>query len=324
MIFGAQKNAQSIFELKNLIARGATPEELLSSMQQTIDSGQATEELIDSANILKTQGIEPFNLDLEKGEAHLQTLQRSGLIDLPGLQPAKVQTTVSVPGGTRQITTTGDISFTPRSQEEILATKSARLSEIQTKSTEAVNLAKELAKVSNLQDKNKLLNKRRSEISSSFKKDSNTSAGQMPGLLSVMKKLKNVSTGSGAARWVKLKRFFKKDVSNEEDFIAATGSLVLDAAKRIQGPLSDGDLAILKSLVPDIGNSVAGNIRILKTIIGIAKHNIGINKLFSKFVKDGGNPEDFDAPLFAVTEKGKTADFKRLTVDELFKELEGL
>lgn len=318
-----QKDVQHILNLKNMISAGATPQDIMGSIQQTIQSGGGTEALIDAGNILQTQGIEAFNADLDEGLTHAQTFQDTGMIDLPGLRSENVQSSVSVPGGTRFNLAGGSTKFIETTPQEKLATKQAILSKAQAESTEKVNLAKELASVETDKKTLQLLNKRREDITASFGKNSRISSGQIGGLKNLQNKLKKVITGSGAARWVALKRIFKIDVSREEDFIAETGNLVLDVAQKISGPLSDGDLAIVKSMVPNIGLSVAGNARILNTLIGIAENNVGINKKFKKFVKGGGNPEDFEAPPFSVTSTGERADLRDVSTEELLKQLGG-
>ena len=301
-----KQDVQHIFNLQNMISAGATDEDIFSSIQQSIQGGQGTEALIDAARILKTEGREGFVADLEAGMNEAQTFQKAGIIDLPGLTPERVQTTISSPGGVTTVTGTGGISFQAFSEEKVLADAKAESEELLRIKQSKIELQQGVSNIKVKESIQKQLNKDRSVRVTRFRDAADAARTSIPRIEKLLRQLETTNTGSFAEIKLKAKRAFGIDVANEEAFLAATNQLVLVAAEKMKGALSAQDLKFLVDSVAGLGTSVAGNIQILKDIKELANHTIGVNKKFTQFRKKKGNDVlDFEAPVFQVTASGQ-------------------
>lgn len=107
-----------------------------------------------------------------------------------------------------------------------------------------------------------------------------------------------------------------------EEFVALTNNFILEQAQKLTGVLSDTDIALLRSTGPQLGNTVEGNLRIIQNITEAADHARKEETRFRKFVKQGGNPEDFQyeekdfisAPLEAQGEAQGTGEFEGFSI----------
>jgi hypothetical protein len=310
MLQNAQNDAQSIFEFKNLLSQGATDDDMLTNISQKIQQGQEAgidvSNLMDAGNILQSQGRDAFMQDLEGGVNHLNTLQQAGLIDLPGLRQQKVQSSVAVPGGTRQISNTGKVSFTPRSEEEVLATATAESEKLQRSKQSKLELESGIANIEERKQINTQLNKDRSARVKKFRQGADSAREVLPSMDKILNLLKTAETGSFAEQKMQFKRLFKGDVANEEALQSAVNDLVLQQAQKMSGALSKADLDFLINSTANLGKTVEGNVKIINDMKQLANHVIGVNRKFGQFRKKKGNdPLDFEAPVFQVTSSGQ-------------------
>jgi len=139
-----------------------------------------------------------------------------------------------------------------------------------------------------------------------------------------------------------IRKTLGSDVSKEEAFLALSNKLVLKAAESIKGALSDADLQILKDTTASLGNSLDGNMAILKTLKSLAENQINVFDDFKQYKKDGDvldfvptryrldEPPQLESQTFAIkedaplqlTEPQEPIDFTGLSEDDLIRMIE--
>ena len=172
----------------------------------------------------------------------------------------------------------------------------------------------------------KLLEKRRSDAKEGYSEQAKE-ARRMVRLSSNLKSaLDDLKTGRMAAARQKLGSIIPgiRD-ANAEDFLSLTNEFVLGRKDELLGGgiLSDADIELLFTTGPQLGTSIEGNLRIIERIEAASKEKLNEVKSFTDFLKDGGDPADFQfektESFFADLEPGQPA--QRLTGEESLDDL---
>jgi hypothetical protein len=195
--------------------------------------------------------------------------------------PDIVKTSVDIPGeGTKKIRKYGKVEFEEASIEEkqaFIRSNEAKIKQAETKA-ERVEAAKLSAKA-------------RQDLKNTVNTAAFRAREQSPRLNNLRDLAKEVDSGSFAETKLKIKRFFKADVASEEEFIAETNRIILDAATYLKGALSQRENMYLENVSPYIGKSMKGNLRIIENIITMNDNAIGRQDALKKFK---GDPVDFN------------------------------
>lgn len=164
---------------------------------------------------------------------------------------------------------------------KIEVAKQAQLKELEVSKAEKVEQAKKIAS-------------ERAEIRKRIRSNRDVADGTIRAGNKIVKALGDLQTGRVAQARQTLSSVIPgiRDAKAEE-FVALTNNFILEQAQKLSGVLSDTDIALLKSTGPQLGNTAEGNLRIVNNILEAAKHARKEDQRFRRFVKDGGNPEDF-------------------------------
>lgn len=144
------------------------------------------------------------------------------------------------------------------------------------------------------------LGKRRDAISEEYRKGAITSAKVLRQASQLRGLMKSFGEGKVAQVMRQAAQIFPifRD-ADEESFLSISNQLILSQRSDLLGGgvLSDGDLALLRSIGAQIGNSVPGNEQILAFMEEAARISQENSRRFDEWVANGNNEEDFRETL---------------------------
>ena len=192
-----------------------------------------------------------------------------------------VQRSVDIPGeGTKIIRKSGEVEFKPASVE-------GRQAFIRSQETEVKQAATKAEKV----EAAKLSSKAKQELKNEVNKAAFAAREQMPRIENLEELASIADTGTFGELRTSFKRAFGVDIANEEEFMAESNRVILDAAASLKGALSDRENEYLEAVGPGIGKSREGNLRIIKNLKIITQNSIDRQKALKEFK---GDPVDFN------------------------------
>lgn len=192
-----------------------------------------------------------------------------------------VQRSVEVPGeGTKLVRKSGKIEFKPASLE-------GRQAYIRSQEQAIEQATDKAGKVEAV--------KLQAKAKQSLKNEINTAAfaarEQLPRINNLEKLSAIAETGTLARKQMEMKRAFGVDVSTEEEFMAESNRVILDAASALKGALSDRENEYLEAVGPGIGKSQEGNLKIIRNLKIITENAIARQNALKNF---DGDPVDFN------------------------------
>tara|TARA_R110000744_G_scaffold246942_1_gene363454 strand:- start:20693 stop:21823 length:1131 start_codon:yes stop_codon:yes gene_type:complete len=210
---------------------------------------------------------------------------------------------------------------------------------------EGTELSKETPEAKRNAELEASINKKRGEltaqqrhsISTEVSSNARTSRRQLPRINKLIEGLELVETGAFANAKLLLGPFIPGvDPTKEEAFSAQLNDLILDSLGKLSGPISDSDLAFIRTTTASMGKTKEANKLILNRLKQNLNDSIDEESQFKEFKQGGGKAEDFEfkavrapQPLFSQTlgreitdqDIDDTAKARGLTRDEVIEKL---
>lgn len=288
----------------------SNPEELLRVSQQAVD---LEKQMQPAKAAFQFGGQEIFKEDVT-GALYFGTTARSPV-------SGQVQTVFSaIDGGPSQpANKVSLVSATGETREEKLETEREQ-------SKIAIQKARGI-------EKSKLTEKRISDITVEMSERNRNAARSSRSISEAFKLSEKARQGLTGAVKLQLGRVFSGiDVADEAALSSAFNSLALDQLQKFKGPTTDFEFRVSQSIPGSLSRGKSANQATLNSLKRAEWFTQRESKQFQKFVKDGGNPDNFkfDFQESVMNIKGQritlqdiqdTAVKNHLTIEEVIKRL---